>query len=327
MDKLLTIAIPTYNRKKYIDIALNSVFSQYDERIEVIVSDNCSTDGTGEYVKEKYPGIVYYKNEENVGMENFQRCYKRATGKYILLLGDDDVITEGSLKVILDFLETNEDMALVFMNHTSFEGNYTSVDNCKKSFIDKKIGDFITTDKVKFMSCAKHQLTFISCFILSREAYRKIDNPDQYNKNWFLQTCVAFSIAKGENTRLGVISRVCIAQNVTENKKNSDMNVIIDVFGVTEEAVLCDFSEQCGFNRKQMEKIYSDYICAGWPGIILGYKAKGYTWKEPFWTRGYPIVKKYPKAWFTIIPAALVPDFAAKFARNLIHRLKGIKDE
>lgn len=47
-DKLLTIAIPTYNGARTIASMLNILLPQVDERVEVLVSDNCSTDNTVE---------------------------------------------------------------------------------------------------------------------------------------------------------------------------------------------------------------------------------------------------------------------------------------
>lgn len=52
MEKILTIAIPTYNRANYLKRALKSIAKQYDDRLEIIVSDNASLDDTEEVVRE-----------------------------------------------------------------------------------------------------------------------------------------------------------------------------------------------------------------------------------------------------------------------------------
>ena len=70
---LLSICIPTYNRSKTLENTLNSLFSnpEFDSnKIEVIVSDNCSTDDTAQVVA-KYPLVKYYCNKENVKDLNF----------------------------------------------------------------------------------------------------------------------------------------------------------------------------------------------------------------------------------------------------------------
>lgn len=322
MDKLLTIAIPTWNRKAYIDLALKSIFSQYDERVEVIVSDNCSTDGTGDYVKEKYPLVTYYCNEENVGIENFKRCYDRATAKYVMLLGDDDIIVKGCLCYILKFLEENPELTLLFLNHTFFNEEFKGVEQCKKNFFDISIGDFVTKDKVRFMNVARHQLTFISCFILAKSAYLGINSIEKYGRDYFLHTCIVFEATRSNNAELGVISRVCIAQNL-QRDKCTDMSVIVEVFGEDGSNVFCNVGVQCGYDKKQMKTIYSNFVCSSWSNIILSYKAKDFEWKEAFWSRGYPVIKRFPKAWITIIPVALTPAWVAKLARKLKRKIKG----
>lgn len=319
MNKILTIAIPTFNRKDYLVKALESIFCQIDERTEVLVSDNCSEDGTKELMESNYPNVTYYRNEKNVGMENFKRCYDRAKGKFILLLGDDDLVVNGALKIILDFLEENNDLKLLFLNHTFFKEEFNG--NKDKPFASKKNGNFVTTDKDVFIDIVKHQLSFISCMILSNKAYRSIRNVNIYTKNWFLQTCVAFEITKDPNSKLGIISDVCIAQNTPNSALN--MSNYVDVFIVTESSVFTEIGVACGYRKSKMKKIYFDFACSNVPNYVLACKAKDVEWKESFWKKGYPVLKKSPKAWLTIFPAALIPTCIAKLAYKIKHRYKG----
>ena len=106
----LTIAIPTYNRLEKLKICLKRLMEQKKiEQIEIIVSDNDSTDGTGEYMTElvkKAENIHYYRNTENVGPDkNFLNCFDKAVGEYVLLLGDDDFLLPMAVEHLLDTLE------------------------------------------------------------------------------------------------------------------------------------------------------------------------------------------------------------------------------
>ncbi|TSE06271.1 MULTISPECIES: glycosyltransferase family 2 protein [Aquimarina] len=108
-DKILTIAIPTFNRCTFLDENLKRLKNQYTEKIDILICDNASTDQTSEVV-EKYINqglpIRYYKNSENLGWErNFELCFKRTIGKYTMLIGDDDFIIEHGLDLILDSIE------------------------------------------------------------------------------------------------------------------------------------------------------------------------------------------------------------------------------
>jgi glycosyltransferase involved in cell wall biosynthesis len=92
---LVTIAIPTYNRAgTYLPQTLTSALQQTYENIEVIVSDNCSTDHTSDYVTNTAdPRIRYFRHEKNIGpAKNCDFCLVEAKGQYILILHDDDLI-------------------------------------------------------------------------------------------------------------------------------------------------------------------------------------------------------------------------------------------
>ncbi len=99
---LITIAIPTYNRADcYLKQAIQSALNQTYPAIEIIVSDNCSTDDTEMVVKDfKVSRIRYFRQEKNIGANNnFNFCLQQANGSYFLLLQDDDLIDS-------DFIET-----------------------------------------------------------------------------------------------------------------------------------------------------------------------------------------------------------------------------
>lgn len=89
-----SILIPTYNRSKFLKLALSSVLRQKGVSLEVIVSDNCSTDNTEEMVKEfRDKRIKYSKNKKNLGYgPNAHKCFHKASGNYIFTLSDDDFI-------------------------------------------------------------------------------------------------------------------------------------------------------------------------------------------------------------------------------------------
>lgn len=101
---LVTIAIPTYNRAgTYLTSALQSVTAQTYPHLEIIVSDNCSTDHTEQVVKDfNDPRIRYVKHSENIGhCRNFNFCVEQARGAYFMLLQDDDAIDKDFVEACL----------------------------------------------------------------------------------------------------------------------------------------------------------------------------------------------------------------------------------
>lgn len=94
-DPLVTIAIPTYNRADgYLFGALTSAVAQTYRNLEIIVSDNCSTDDTQHVVRSVTDErIRYVRHPENIGaVNNWNFCVDQAKGVYFLLLHDDDLI-------------------------------------------------------------------------------------------------------------------------------------------------------------------------------------------------------------------------------------------
>lgn len=112
---LLSICIPTYNRSKYLKRSLDSIVIQ-DEFlngiVEVVVSDNASTDDTEEVVKpylEKYTNIYYSKNTENVRDRNFPIVFSKAHGRLRRLCNDTLIFHPNSLKAMCTIVDEYKD--------------------------------------------------------------------------------------------------------------------------------------------------------------------------------------------------------------------------
>lgn len=91
----VSIGIPTFNRANgYLRQALQSAVSQDYEPIEIIVSDNCSSDDTESVVRSfDDKRIRYFRQPQNIpANDNFNFCLQQARGIYFLLLHDDDLI-------------------------------------------------------------------------------------------------------------------------------------------------------------------------------------------------------------------------------------------
>lgn len=129
MDKefLVSICSITYNHAPYIRQCLDGMLMQKcNFRFEIIINDDCSTDGTTEILKEyekKYPDLIHpVYHEENLyskGQRGFfsKFVYPKAKGKYIALCEGDDYWTDPyKLQKQVDFLESHPDYAMCFHN-------------------------------------------------------------------------------------------------------------------------------------------------------------------------------------------------------------------
>jgi glycosyltransferase involved in cell wall biosynthesis len=91
---LVTIGIPTYNRSGCLVKAVRSALAQTYSHIEVVVSDNASTDDTLLRMREiDDPRVTLLKQPKNLGMiGNFNACLNAARGTLFLMLSDDDLM-------------------------------------------------------------------------------------------------------------------------------------------------------------------------------------------------------------------------------------------
>ncbi|AFY41945.1 glycosyltransferase family 2 protein [Nostoc sp. PCC 7107] len=125
MNKLLTIAIPTYNRAELLNKQLAwlaNAIQGFESDCEILVSDNCSTDHTQVVIEkwqEKLSNITFRSNRnlENLGvMKNIMYCLSSSTTKYVWTIGDDDPIQDRTIPYIINKLQNNEDLGLLFLN-------------------------------------------------------------------------------------------------------------------------------------------------------------------------------------------------------------------
>ena len=97
---LVSVIIPTHNRKHMLKEAVDSVLMQTNCGVEVIIVDDCSSDGTPEFVKEQYGGldnVHYFRNETSLGPGKArQKGYRASKGDYVTFLDDDDLYIEPS---------------------------------------------------------------------------------------------------------------------------------------------------------------------------------------------------------------------------------------
>jgi len=113
---LISVCIPAFNGEKYIRECVASVLAQSETNFELLIIDNCSTDGTHSICSKFTDGRVrVLKNSRNIGsIENFNRCIQNASGELIILLPVDDLIERDCLKVLSRGLIDNASVGIAF---------------------------------------------------------------------------------------------------------------------------------------------------------------------------------------------------------------------
>jgi glycosyltransferase involved in cell wall biosynthesis len=121
---LLSICVTTYNRAAWLSHSLPLILKQtqpYQDVVEVVVCDNASPDNTRDVVRGlgHYANLYYHRNEKNVGMlGNLAVSSKKGRGKYIWVIGDDDLLVEGTIERVLVALIHHPETELVYLNYS-----------------------------------------------------------------------------------------------------------------------------------------------------------------------------------------------------------------
>lgn len=117
----VSVCVITYNHEKYIRQCLQSIVDQETNfNFEVIVGEDCSTDGTRAIVQEfaeRFPDIVkpiYQKKNIGGGVNNFLSVHRAARGEYIAHVDGDDYCLPGKLQAQSDLLDNDISCNIVF---------------------------------------------------------------------------------------------------------------------------------------------------------------------------------------------------------------------
>jgi len=170
-ETLVTIAIPTYNRAdKYLKQTLESALNQTYENLEILVSDNCSTDNTEELVLSYSDSrLRYFKQKENLGPRgNSNFLLSKAKGKYFHMFHDDDRIDHDFIETCMKKAEDREDAGIIMSGSRVIDekGNVLRE--------NKNNSEGLTTGELIISWYRNEMNIFLCCTLFNTNVLRKI---------------------------------------------------------------------------------------------------------------------------------------------------------
>ncbi|MGN7292442.1 glycosyltransferase family 2 protein [Rhizobium sp. SAFR-030] len=173
---LLSIAIPTYNRAPYLALTLAHLRSDMASLpaglVEVIVSDNASGDHTAEVVAAAIAGglpVHALRNPKNIGSDaNIAQVFNLARGRYVLILGDDDVLTEGTLGFLVNTLK-NETYGVICLKPYGYNSDI------KGEHPGKGGENIVYKDSGDFLASVASYVTLISACVINKALLEEVD--------------------------------------------------------------------------------------------------------------------------------------------------------
>ena len=131
---ILSIIIVNYNVKFFLEQCINSIKTgSKGLKIEIIIVDNNSTDGSVNMIKNEFPKCIVIENKKNVGFSKANnQGIRKSKGKYVLLLNPDTIIEEDTLSKCISFMEKNSEAGSLGVK--MIDGNGKFLPESKRSF-------------------------------------------------------------------------------------------------------------------------------------------------------------------------------------------------
>ena len=300
---LLTIAVPTYNRAKYLDLCLSMICQQLrpeDSTVELLVSNNCSTDETDgvvqKYISLGHP-ITYLRNAENIGADrNFVQCFSRANGKYVLLLGDDDVLLDGAVDKIVAILKTG-DYGVVFLNSYGFTGDFA-----RERRASVTSGYTVYDDTLQFVKRVAYFFTFTSANIVNRSLAEEPSDWGPFIDSNLVQLAWIFSALFNAPKNV-YVSESLLAVRLY----NSGGYGLCRVFGHNFNKVFNIFIKK-GIDRQYFQAINRKLLSTHFPAQITRLRNNLIRLEpEDYYQSLYPLFRGYLYFWLFTVPAIFLP--------------------
>jgi abequosyltransferase len=299
---LLTIAIPTYNRAWCLRELLPLLFDQAKDepRLELIISDNASTDDTPLVVHQfvaRGLRVRYLRNTQNIGPDaNFLQCFEQARGKYVWLFSDDDLIVPGALKKVLNYCGSAE-YDLLWVSNYSFGGLH------RPHAAGPNNDALEISDPRAYAKRVHIFFTFISGNIINRDRVLEGHTPSDFSSlvgTNFIQLGWAYTALNGFTRGLYIREKlVAVRANNTGGYK------LLQVFGPGLATITEEWLKSASVRRI----IINGTVQRFWPLMLLRYKNSCDDFVEEADPEAVltPVFKDNLRYWVFVFPIIVLP--------------------
>lgn len=180
-DKVVSIVLPTYNGRAFIRQTIESCLQQTYQNIQLIIIDDCSTDGTDKIIKEyseKDNRILYHRNDTNIKLPaSLNIGFRLAKGDYYTWISDDNFFSPKTIESLMAQLGTDD---LIYSSY--------HIINDKGNIIDK----YTAPPEMLIFTCAVG-----ACFLYKKEIHETLKGYNEHkfrmeDYDFWLRACVKF---------------------------------------------------------------------------------------------------------------------------------------
>lgn len=316
MNVKLTIGIPTYNGAETISSTLDSILSQLEDNVEVVVCDNASTDETKQIVLKytsQYSCIKYFQNDTNVGgCKNISLVFERASGDFVWLLGDDDRIKDGGIKKVIDVVLRNPELAFIFVNLSIWNRDFSICHN--RRFLPLE-NDLIYIDANEYFNLVRQNAAFTPTQVINRKLWLEIDSHLFDNTGW-KTLYYLFLLLPGRSAYvIGEPYALFADGSLRHHKDGAFYYQMLDLIK------LFQYLPTCGYNDNLCEKMIKS-ILRNLPLTIFFSKEYGLKVNKKLLNNSISTLGRYFYFWFFCIPILMMPKKILCIVHNTYRYLK-----
>ena len=164
----VSICIPVYNGEKTILRAIRSAARQTYPNLEIVVSDNCSTDNTVKLIASNFPrqnNLNLIVRDRNYGViNNFMHVVESAQGEYVMTMGADDELSEEAVTELVN---------MILENHAIAAFGKTNKINADGSINVVSFGQYKTERELIRGICSEEKINYLICGLWRTDIYRR----------------------------------------------------------------------------------------------------------------------------------------------------------
>lgn len=188
----LSICIATFNRASCIGETLDSLIPQLTDRVEIVVLDGGSTDGTEELMRRyagNCPRLRYFRQATNHGVDrDFDRAVELAAGEYCWLMSDDDLLKPGAIQAVLK--AAHYDPSLIIVNAEVRNKDFSELIEPRRLRFQSD-REYAPNEMDRLLRETGEYLTFIGCVVIARSLWLERERAAYYG-SLFIHFAVIF---------------------------------------------------------------------------------------------------------------------------------------
>lgn len=238
---LVSVIIPCYNTEKYVEQAVRSIMNQSYKNLEIIVTDDCSTDNSFEILKklaDEDSRIKLFRNESNLKIvKTLNKMIDLANGKYIARMDADDISLSMRIEKQVKFMEENPDFAICGTNAWIINENNSVIG---KSYLPVKLDD--VNIYIEYASPFFHPAVMLRASIFKKNLYNE---KYLYAEDFELWKRILL-LGKGSNLKEKLFAYRILNTSISRNKTSS----------VVQNNIKKDISRKIDSNAKKLRGLF-----------------------------------------------------------------------